>query len=1057
LVATCANCGADSPERAKFCLECGAPLAWAQQPERFRRTVTILFSDVVGSTSLGERLDPESLSGVMSEYFAAVRPVAERHGGTVAKFIGDAVMAVFGLVELHEDDSLRAARAAVEMRETLARLNPELQRRYGVVLATRTGINTGPVAGEGLVPDRNFVAGDTANTAARLQTAAGENEILLSQTTYRVVRDAVEAELLPPLRAKGKAAPLTVYRLVAVLADEERTARRLETPLVGRQSELAELEWALRRCAEEESCRLVTVVGPPGVGKSRLVREFVARAESQARVLRSRCLPYGDGITYWPLGQMVRQAARIEESDSVADAIVKLRAVAPSEPVAERVAQAIGLVPGDLAGKETPWAFRRLFEALAAARPLVCVCDDVQWAEPALLELLTYLSSHVHDGPVLLCCLARTELLDARPDWPGVVRLTSLAGAESDLLLTKLLGSVALPVRLRERIAQAAEGNPLFIEQLAAMLVDDGLLADPVDEREPHDLVALPIPPSVHALLAARLDRLEPNERHLLTRAAVIGQVFYRGALDELAAASLRPQVDSVLLALVRKDFVVPSRSDVGGEEAFAFRHLLIRDAAYEALTKQDRADLHERFALWFERRFAGRLEEVEEILGYHLEQAYRLRTELRPLDDQARALASGAAARLAASGRRAAARSDPVAAVTLLGRAAGLLAPDDPVRAALLVRLSDELVQCGRLGEADAALTEAIASAASEPARQLARLRLFSLKLRMDPHVDVDSIEAEARRAADDYAAVGDDEVAAAAWDVLAFIAMGRNHFADLREAGTRLSTHYRRAGDPRWVAGVQDQFFGAYHGSEPTAAAIALGERTLEALRGHPSREASVLGGLATLHAMRGEFAIARELALRGRSIFEELGASLLVNYITVESIGWYVEAFSGDWEAAERELRRGYEGLAAMNETGVLSSAAGHLAVCLLAQGRDDEAAEFIAVCADNAATDDVSAQIQWRCARAKLLARRGEAAEAEALAVQATELVRPTDCLDLQADTLLDLAEVLRLLGKHEPARAAAAEAYELYRRKEHLVGVACAQELLAQLDVEVSTR
>lgn len=369
----CPSCGTESPERAKFCPECGARLDAVEAPERFRRTVTILFSDVVGSTALGERLDPETLSRVMTEYFEPVRPVVERHGGTLAKFIGDAVLAVFGLVELHEDDALRAVRAAVEMRETLARLNPELERRYGVALATRTGINTGPVAGEGLVPDRNFVAGDTANTAARLQTGASENEILLGAQTYRLVRDAVEAELLPPLEAKGKAAPLTVYRVVSLLSEAERVARRLESPLVGRASELAELEWAFRRSQEERSCRLVTVAGPPGLGKSRLVHEFVSRVGSEATVLEGSCLPYGEGITYWALRQMVRQAAAIDESDSVEDAFAKLSALGPSEAVAERIAQAIGLLEAGPAGDETPWAVRGLFEALAAVRPLVCV------------------------------------------------------------------------------------------------------------------------------------------------------------------------------------------------------------------------------------------------------------------------------------------------------------------------------------------------------------------------------------------------------------------------------------------------------------------------------------------------------------------------------------------------------------------------------------------------------------------------------------------------------------------------------------------------------------
>jgi class 3 adenylate cyclase/tetratricopeptide (TPR) repeat protein len=1054
-VATCTSCGVENPERAKFCLECGRPLTQAQ-PARFRKTVTIVFSDVVGSTSLGEQLDPESLSAVMREYFAAVQPVAERHGGTVAKFIGDAVMAVFGLVELHEDDALRASRAAIEMRETLARLNPELERRYGVVLATRTGINTGPVAGEGLAPDQNFVAGDTANTAARLQTAARENEILLGQSTYRVVRDAVEAELVAPLQAKGKSAPLTVYRLVGVLPEEERTARRLETPLVGRQSELAELDRGLRRCVESGGCRIVTVVGPPGVGKSRLVREFVARIEADARILRGRCLPYGDGITYWPLAQMVRQASAIDEADSPSDALVKLRAIAPSRPVADRIAEAIGLLPAELAGKETPWAFRRLFEALAEERPLVCVCDDLQWADDALIDVLEDLSSHVRGGPVLFCCLARPEFFDVRPDWPGVIRLGSLADADGDLLLTTLLGEAALPARFRERIGEAAAGNPLFIEQLAAMLVDDGLLGDSASGLgETLDLAALPVPPSVQALLAARLDRLQPEERHVVSRAAVVGQVFYRGALDDLVDQPLRSEVDRVLQTLVRKDFVVPSRSDVGGLEAFAFRHLLIRDAAYEALTKEDRADLHERFAGWFERAFGERLEEVEEILGYHLERAYRLRTELRPVDERGRALATAAAARFAASGQRAAARTDEVAAASLLGRAVDLLAADDPERSWLLVRLAESLIRCGRLPEADAALAEATATTSSERTRQLARLRRIDLEFITDPQIDCAVVAEEARRAADHYAALGDDEVAAAAWAIFSYASLGLADYTGQREAGERVVVHLKRAGDPRWVMGLITQLSGAYRGTEPTSSSLTLGARTLEALRGHPGFEAAVLGDLATVNAMRGDFAVARELGLRGRSIFEELGESLHVHYITVESIGWYVEGLSGNWEAAERELRRGYEGLAAMNETGVLSAGAAYLAHCMVAQGRDAEADEFIAACREHAASDDVLVHVLWRTAQAMLHARCGEHEAAEELAKEAVELAWPTDSLELRADALFRLAEVLHLAGKREQARAAADDARELYDRKEYLVGAFRVRELRAQIDAEVA--
>jgi class 3 adenylate cyclase len=458
-VAICASCGSENPERAKFCLECGEQLTPTQAPERFRKTVTILFSDVVGSTALGERLDPETLSHVMSDYFEAVKPVAERHGGILAKFIGDAVMVVFGLTELHEDDALRATRVALEVRETLAALNPELERRYGETLATRTGINTGPVAGAGLVPDRNFIPGDTANTAARLQTSAGKNEILLAHPTYRLVRDWVEVELLPPVEAKGKAAPLAAYRLVSLLPEATRLARRLELPLVGRQRELAELEWAFRRAVDEGRCRLVTLVAPPGGGKSRVVREFASRLGDEARVLEGKCLSYGEGITFWPLAQMVRQAASIDEADTAGAAYAKLLELAPTEGVAERVGQAIGLLEGAAPGEETGWAVRRLLEELAASRPLVCVCDDIQWADPALLDLLEDLAQRSRESPILLCCLARPELLESRPEWPGTIVLDPLTDSESDLLLETLVGDASLPAPVRDRIAAAAEGE----------------------------------------------------------------------------------------------------------------------------------------------------------------------------------------------------------------------------------------------------------------------------------------------------------------------------------------------------------------------------------------------------------------------------------------------------------------------------------------------------------------------------------------------------------------------------------------------------------------------
>ena len=1042
-MAACPTCGTESPETAKFCAECGERLRPAVAPERFRRNVTILFSDVVGSTALGERLDPETLARVMGDYFAAVKPAVERHGGTLAKFIGDAVMAVFGLVELHEDDALRAVRAALEMRQTLAVLNPELEQRYGVALTTRTGINTGLVAGEGLMPDRNFVAGDTANTAARLQTAAGDDEILLGRGTYRLVRDAVEAELLPSLQAKGKEAPLTAYRLLALAPETELVAGRSRTPLVGRQRELAELAREFARCRQERSCRLVTLVGAPGVGKSRLVREFVARAGEEAVVLEGRCLPYGEGITYWPLGQMVRQAAAIEETDSVDEAVAKLAALAGDADVAERVAHVIGLRETGPTAEETPWAVQRLLAAAAATRPLVCVCDDLQWAEPALLGLLRELAARSRESPILLCCLARPDLLELEPDWPGVIAVDALSEGDGELLLSRLLAGAVLPAGARDRITAAAAGNPLFIEQFAAMLADEALF-------EPDAAAdALPVPPTLQALLHARLERLEPGERHVLSRASVAGQIFDRSALAELVSEALRPRLDAILLELMRRDFLLPTRSDLGSEDALQFRHLLIRDTAYEALTKEDRADLHERFGRWLEQSLAVRPDETEEIVGYHLEQAHRLCGELRPRDERDRRLADEAAQRLASAGRRAARRGDSGAAANLLARAAALLPVGDERRPRLLVEVGFQLHTLGRYEDARGALAEAVARETDECVAALAELARLRIELACDPGADLGALEAEAGRALELYETTGDDTVATAAWDVLADVSWIRCRFAEAADAGSRAAEHAERAGDSTRTSGLMvGNFNCATSGPMPTSLAIALGEEILEALRRQPAQASGVLSSLGHLHAMRGEFEVARGLVIRALATREEGG--VLTHAGRAESLGWEVEARSGNWEAAEREIRAACDALAALGDAGFLSTAAAMLAHCLWRLGRVEEAEEYVAVSAATAASDDLSSQVLVRRARARVLSARGELPQAVAVAREAADLLVETDGLAQQGDTLLELAELLALAGRHEDAVAAARRALAAYEAKEHLVGAGRASALLEEL-------
>ena len=640
---TCSRCGQENPEGFAFCGACAAPLAPTEPARDVRKVVTVVFSDVTGSTALGEQLDPESLRRVMGRYFDEMQSVVESHEGTVEKFIGDAVMAVFGIPVLHEDDALRAVRAASEMRERLAALNEELERDWGVTIAVRTGVNTGEVvAGDGSEGQR-FATGDAVNVAKRFEEAAPPGEVLLGETTYRLVRDAVEVEPTEPLGLKGKSEAVRAYRLVTLAGDLPGRARRLDSPMVGRERELAALEQAYQRAVGERACLLFTVLGAAGVGKSRLIAEFLAGVGGEATVMRGRCLPYGEGITYWPLAEALR--GRYGEEPLAGIGGVLSGDEAPL--ITERIAAAIDLGENAGAPDETAWAVRRLFEAEGRARPLVVLFDDLQWAEPTFLDLVEHLADWAREAPILLICLARPEFLDERPSWGGgkfnatSVLLERLSDGESVKLVANLLGRAQLDETVRDRIMSAAEGNPLFVEEMLAMLIDDGLLTRNDGHWEPAgDLTKITVPPTIHALLSARLDRLGRDERAVIERGSVEGKVFHRGAVAQLSTDDLRKSVWNHLQTLVRKELIRPDRTDLPGEDAFRFRHLLIRDAAYEAMPKELRAELHARFADWLEQIGAEHLAERDEIIGYHLEQAYRYRTELAPVDDETQELA---------------------------------------------------------------------------------------------------------------------------------------------------------------------------------------------------------------------------------------------------------------------------------------------------------------------------------------------------------------------------------------------------------------------------------
>ncbi len=629
---TCANCGRESPDDFAFCPACSAPLAPPDRQE-VRKTVTVVFCDVTGSTAMGERLDPESLRRVMSRYFAEMRAALERHGGTVEKFIGDAVMAVFGVPTIHEDDALRAVRASSEMREALEVLNKELERDHGVSLAARIGVNTGQVVA-GDQPD-TLVTGDAVNVAARLEQAAEPGTVLIGEETLRLVRDAVVVEPIRPLEVKGKSEPLAAFRLVEVTAGVAGFARRLDSPMVGRERELTRLRHAFEAAVADRSCQLFTILGTPGVGKSRLVEEFLGSL-GDATILRGRCLPYGEGITFFPVGEVVKEAAGLEDFDAPDEIERKICAVLGTDgPACSTIAQLFAAAERDSSVEETFWAVRSFLEAVAQTAPLAVVFDDIHWGEPTFLDLIEHITDWAREAPILVLCLARPELLDERSGWGGgkfnatTISLEPLSDDECGDLIGNLLGRAALPEEARDRILAAAEGTPLFVEEMLSMLIDDGSLAREGDRWVGTGALSdLRVPPTIQALLAARLDQLGGDERAAIQRAAVCGKQFHVGAVAALldtGGGSVRP----TLMSLVRRDLIRPDRSSLAGQDAFRFRHQLIRDAAYEGAPKALRAELHERFADWLENVGEARVEEFEEILAYHLEQAHRLLAEL--------------------------------------------------------------------------------------------------------------------------------------------------------------------------------------------------------------------------------------------------------------------------------------------------------------------------------------------------------------------------------------------------------------------------------------------
>ena len=1054
---TCGACGVENPDIARFCLACGTPLADAPAAQEMRKVVTIVFSDLKGSTSLGEALDSEALREVMTRYFDAMRGELERHGGVIEKFIGDAVMAVFGLPRLHEDDALRAVRAAAGMQAALEKLNVELETFYGVQLANRTGVNTGEVVAGDPTSGQRLVTGDAVNVAARLEQAAGEREVLIGELTYRLVRDAVDVEEVEPLALKGKSEPVPAYRLVRV-----RESADAEAPhgarFVGRSAEVAELEAVLEDAVRSGRARLVTIVGDAGVGKSRLTSELLERTSDRALVLTGRCLPYGDGITFWPVAEALRTVAEIHDEDDATEAGAKLALLADAagDGVADRLSSAMGLNVEPFPVEEVFWAVRRLLEVLAEDRPVVFVIEDIHWAEPTMLGLIEHLFQTV-DAPVVIACPTRPELLEQNPAWgagDGATRivLEPLDTAESAAMIQGLLGGGELDESVVERVVEAAEGNPLFAEQLLRMLTDEGLLElQDGTWRGTSDLSEIHVPPTIQALLASRLDTLSTEQRSVIEPASVVGYEFAEGAVTALAPPDISPRVRGELTTLGNKHLVRPVED--GDEGMHRFHHIMIRDTAYDGILKRARADLHARFVAWADLVNKDRATEFEEILGYHLEQAWTYLSELGPLDERGREIGQEGSRRLAAAGRRAFARGDIPSAVALLGRAVALLPADDPERIRLLPDHGEALLMTGRYEEASAVLDEAMEHAARVPTAA-ARASLHRLLVRLRAGVDEwrrETVDAEIDAAKAVFEQRGDEAGLALAYRLLAWSAGIACRFGDAADANAKAVEHARRAGDLREERRALMAYAGAISlGPTNVDEAIARCEEGLEATAGNRQSEGILLALLGGLYAMQGAFDRARELVTSGRALLEELGLDIVVARVGIEA--WRTELLAGEIEAAERELRRSYETLEAHGERYVLSTVAAYVAQTILERGGPLDEAEALGERSRELASEgDIATQALWRSVRGRVLARRGQLAEGEAMVREALAVLGPTDATVLLVDAHLDLGEVLAAAGRTDEARAAYERARELATTKGGVVTLSAVVRQLERLD------
>jgi len=988
-----------------------------------RRPVTVLCVALQLAPSSGVALDPEAHGVVNDHVVSCLTAVLERHGGKLAASDGEHLMGVFGVATLHEDDALRAARASLEAREALTAEADVLPRQYGASLMYRFGLATGEALVGG--PGPLGFAGDTGVRAAMLAEAAAPGQILISHQTQQLAAGAIETDGAGPDR----------FLLRSAQAGLRPLAVRLDAPLVGRVDEMRRLEAAYARASRERVTVTVTVIGEAGIGKTRLVQEFAGGLDREAHVFTGRCLSYGDGITFWPLREVIRQAGSGDDSpERIKDL---LAGEADAAAVAEQLHRALGSGrQGRTAATEIFWAARRLLEALARDRPVLVVFEDLHWAEPTFLDLVESLALRPGRSPIVVVRIARPELLDQRPDWAAEadrsvsIQLGPLGEFPAEALLDSLSAGHRIAPSTWARLIETAGGNPLYLEQLAVSL----------SEQSGSDIRPA-LPPTIEALLSARLQRLGPGASSVLVRAAIVGKDFGERETRELLPVEARAPFSRNLQTLITKGLVQPGPGRSSHQE-YSFRHILIQEAAYRSIPKSLRAELHNRYADWIEVSVSDLFPARSEILGYHLEQSVRYRTELWPGDPESAALSQRAAGHLATAGYAAHDRGDDVAAANLLDRTAALLPDDDPVLGRLHTILGTALTEAGQLEKARATLDHAQRiTAAHGDERQHAHARVETLLLHLEMNPDEAELEIaralpELRR---EFDASQDDLGICRTLQLEAALHWNHAESGAAEYAWLRAADYARKVNDRRKLADIVSWLASAMlWGPTPAPEGIQRCQDYLDEIGNHSIGKAEILMNLAGLYAMQDDFESAQETLNTAKSLLETLGPTMTAA-ITQQAA--FIAMLAGDPATAESYLRQQYDSLYDMGERRFLATTAATLARAIAAQGprRYDEAIRLIAMSQEAAADEDLTPQAIGRGLHARILADRGRHREAEELARSAAALFAQTDLLSMRADTLLELSHVLAAAGQVPEAHSAATEALELSRLKGNLPG------------------